>query len=268
VVACQARQRAKPLDTNQISTQKDEPAAQPEESTIPEQATLPDDYLPFTMRPARNKWIGTCEHLPGFGLSLDLPGSIIEDDPNEKHLISIIKSRPTAGTLEYPNGRTTPIAYEIVNHRGTQEIYMKSSLGYFLWEHVRITEDEIRFAIYWWYTPPAQKQDLEILSLAEQLLADPTHWHQDDDRQCEDDEKENRWSLFCALKVASMKVAKEYNHHNTAIQTVRFTIDDKVPNHGFAHTLMDYNNAPTTTHGDILSCIEASTQRIKTALGE
>jgi hypothetical protein len=77
-----------------------------------------------------------------------------------------------------------------------------------------------------WYCPPATELDLKIIEMAEKLLG-------------------------------------EYNHHNTAIQTARFVIDELIPNHGFAHTLMDYNNAPSTRHGDILHVLELSNKRIQ-----
>ena len=99
--------------------------------------------------------------------------------------------------------------------------------------------------------------------MTEQLLADSTNWHKNDDRKCENDIESNQWSLFCALKYASIEEMGEYNHHNTAMQTVRFVIDETLPNHGFEHTLMDYNNSPSTEHEDILRVIEIAKKRIK-----
>ena len=118
------------------------------------------------------------------------------------------------------------------------------------------------FVINWWYCPPARKVDLETLEMTEQLLADSTNWHKNDDRKCENDIESNQWSLFCALKYASREKMGEYNHHNTAMQTVRFVIDDIIPNHGFEHTLMDYNNSPSTEHEDILRILEIAKKRI------
>jgi hypothetical protein len=74
--------------------------------------------------------------------------------------------------------------------------------------------------------------------------------------------------LFCALKSASLEIAGEYNHHNTAVQTTRFVIDEIIPDHEFAHTLMDYNNASTTSYEDILHVLELSKQRIRQELSE
>ena len=145
---------------------------------------------------------------------------------------------------------------------------MKSSLGYFLWEYASVADNEIRMAIYWWYCPPTRPADRAALEMAARLLADPEHWHQEDDRDCADDADKERWSLFCALKHSSIEAMGEYNHHNTAMQTVRFVIDERIPNHGFEHTLMDFNNAATTTHADIMDVLELVHERIESALAK
>ncbi len=102
--------------------------------------------------------------------------------------------------------------------------------------------------------------------MAEQLLADSTHWHRMDDRKCEDDIEGDRWSLFCAIKYASIEKMGEYNHHNTAMQALRTVIDEIMPDHGFAHTLMDFNNLPSTTHHDILNVIKIAKKKIEEEL--
>ncbi len=232
------------------------------------QDELPDDYLPFTLRRLDDRLEGESEFLKGFKISMDVPHEILGDTLSIEALFSLVRGRNVTGTLTYPDGRTTKIEYEIVHHRETEDIYMKSSLGYFLWEYMSIRDGELSFAIYWWYCPPAAEVDIEIIEMAEELLADSSHWHKDDDRECEDDIESDRWSLFCALKHSSIVKMGEYNHHNTAMQTARFVIDDIVPDHGFAHTLMDFNNAPSTKHGDILHVLELSKIRIKEKLLE
>ncbi len=227
------------------------------------QDTLPDDYLPFTLHKLDNKLEGASEYLEGFTISMDLPQEYLKKELELKTLMALIKNQEITGTLTDPNGKTTKIQYEVVQHRKTEDIYMKTTLGYFLWEWVTIENDKIIFAIYWWYCPPARQVDLETLEMAEQLLADSAHWHKNDDRKCENDIENNCWSLFCALKHASIVKMGEYNHHNTAMQTVRFVIDDLVPNHGFDHTLMDYNNIPSTKHTDILHVLKIAQERIQ-----
>ncbi|HVP37190.1 MAG TPA: hypothetical protein VMT04_09370 [Terriglobales bacterium] len=230
------------------------------------QDELPDDYLPFTLHQLNDKLEGESEFLKGFKISMDVPCEILGNELSLDTIFSLVRNRNETGTLTYPDGKTTKIEYEIVHYRKTEDIYMKTSLGYFLWEYMSIRDGKLSFAIYWWYCPPATEVDLEIIEMAEKLLADSSHWQKNDDRDCADDIENDQWSLFCALKHSSIVKTGEYNHHNTAIQTTRFIIDEFIPNHGFEHTLMDFNNATSTRHGDILHVLELSKKRIKQEL--
>ena len=228
--------------------------------------TLPDDYLQVTLLKLDNRYEGSSEYLEGFTISMDISPDSLEKGLDIKTLKSLVREQEITGTLTYPNGRTTQIIYEVVHHRETEDIYMKTTLGYFLWENVTIQDDKLFFVINWWYCPPARNVDLETLKMTEQLLRDSINWHKNDDRKCEDDIESNEWSLFCALKYASMEKMGEYNHHNTAMQTVRLVIDDLLPNHEFEHTLMDYNNSPSTKHENILHVLEIAKERLKQEL--
>jgi len=230
------------------------------------QTDLPDNYLPFSLKILDNRLEGGCEFLEGFRFTLDFPEKLSKGPLNITKLMTTIRNHNVVGILTYPNGKTTQISYEIVNYRNRKDIYMKTTLGYFLWEMVKIKDQNINFAIYWWYCPPARKVDIETLELTEQLLADSVNWHKNDDRKCEDDINDKKWSLFCALKYASIEKMGEYNHHNTAMQIVRFVIDDIIPDHGFEHTLMDYNNALSTTHKDILKVLSLAIEKIEKEL--
>jgi hypothetical protein len=131
-----------------------------------------------------------------------------------------------------------------------------------LWEHIEAGPELVAFAFYWWYQPPAAASDLEILDRARTLLSAPERWHQRDERKCDGDAASEVYSLFCALKLSSIAVAGEYNHHNTAMQTVRFVIEEASPGRVFEHTLMDFNNDPDTRHADILEVVDEATARL------
>ena len=227
---------------------------------------LPEDYLPFAFTLADSGLVGSSEHLAGFTITMAIPRQRFPDGIELGVLLAAIRDQQITGTLTYPDGHATAIAYEMVHHRGPAEIYMKTTLGYFLWEHVAATARELHMAIYWWYSPPATPADLEVLHLATLLLANPDAWRREDDRNCTDDSTSGRWSLFCALKHASIATMSEYNHHNRAMQTVRFVIEELVPEHNFAHTLMDFNNATTTSHLDVLHVLDLARQRIEADL--
>jgi hypothetical protein len=227
------------------------------------QEELPDDYLPITLFRIDDRLEGGSEFLEGFTFTLNAPSDFLWDELNTDTLIALVMDHNVSGTLTYPSGRTTPIEYEIVRHRGIEEIYMKSSLGYFLWEYLVASDNTLSLAIYWWYCPPATEKDLEIIEMAKEILADPNRWSNDDDRECKTDIETNQWSLFCALKHSSIEILNEYNHHGTAIQSARFAIDELVPNHGFPHTLMDYNNGSSTNHRDIMHVLDLARLRIE-----
>ena len=232
------------------------------------QEELPDDYLPITLMRIGDRLEGESEFLEGYIICMSLPEKIRNEELSVDAIFRAVRNENISGSVTYPNGKVTDIEYEVVRHRDVDEIYMKSSLGYFLWEFLSVEENRVSFAIYWWYCPPATESDIEILEMAEQLLAATNHWHQDDDRECKNDIQSNQWSLFCALKYSSLETAGEYNHHNTAIQSVRFTIDEVVPDHQFEHTLMDFNNLDSTTHIEILNILESSKKRIENELAE
>ena len=227
---------------------------------------LPDNYLPFSFKEIDDQLLGECQYLEGFTFSMDLSVDLINYGLDKANLFAIVNKQNIIGKLTYPNGRKTKIEYEVVNHRGINSIYMKTSLGYFLWEMLDIKPDELYFDINWWYYPPERPVDLETLEMTDNLLSDPANWHQEDDRKCENDIKNGKWSLFCALKHSSIEKMGEYNHHNTAMQAVRFVIDDLIPDHRYAHTLMDFNNSQSTTHTDILNALDSAKNRIKQQL--
>ena len=226
------------------------------------QEDLPDNYLPINFTIKNDELIGKSEYLEGFVFTMNLKPDSLTIIPNRDELFSIIKENEIKGTLTYPNEKITEIKYELVNHREVIGIYMKTTLGYFMWEMLEIETNKISLAINWWYCPPATEADLAILNMTDSLLSISNKWHQNDDRKCENDIESDTWSLFCALKYSSINNANEYNHHNTAIQTVRFVIDDLYPNHGYEHTLMDFNNNPNTTHAEILKVIKEAKKRI------
>ena len=230
------------------------------------QDTLPDNHLLFTLKKVDNRLGGANEYLEGFGITMILPKDTLSGALNSERLLWMVRTGSITGVLTYPSGKSTSIDFEVVGHRGRDDIYMKTTLGYFLWESFIVRDDELTFVIDWWYCPPASEADLRVLEMAESLLADSSSWHQDDDRKCDNDIETDVWSLFCALKHASVNIMDEYNHHNTAMQSVRSVIDEMLPNHGFAHTLMDYNNEPSTSHSDIVRVLAEAEDRIRQEL--
>ena len=227
-------------------------------------AELPDNYLIYHLSVQSGKIVGSNPYLEGFSIAIESPIDELLTCKylNEYLLHNLIRDQKLIGELEYPNGKTTQIVFQVVNHRGKDDVYMKTTLGYFLWEEVSFRENGISFLINFFYTPPAEKADLEILEMAQGLLLDPQNWHNKDSRKCEGDIARNIWSLFCALKHASMSIRGEFNPHGAAIQAIRKVIMERVEDHEYEHPIMDFNNAEEVEHDDILAVIQKAKENL------
>jgi hypothetical protein len=107
---------------------------------------------------------------------------------------------------------------------------------------------------------PVDEHDLRILDGAAALLADESHWNRHDTRECE--AKAATLSLFCALQKASIDVLGKYDHRRVALQEVRFAIEEVSGGREFEHRLMDFNNLPQTSIGDIRRVLAIARSRV------
>jgi hypothetical protein len=53
--------------------------------------------------------------------------------------------------------------------------------------------------------------DLEIIERADSLFSDKNKWSKEDDRACEDDIINEKYSLYCALYKAAIEITGEYS---------------------------------------------------------
>jgi hypothetical protein len=113
-------------------------------------------------------------------------------------------------------------------------------------------------------TRPVDSQDLMILDRADVILSDPSVWNRADDRKCEP--QDESFSLFCSLYFGSIDTIGEYRHRRTALQVVRFVIEDATDGRDFEHRLMDFNNLPGTSFGDIKNIIKTARARVQERL--
>jgi len=226
------------------------------------QEELCETCVQYNLKILEDKLLGSSEQLPGYDISILLPKGFLKEELTVEGLITLIDSREIKGKFISPKGKTSDITYTLSPYHKEKRIFMKTSNGWYPWDSAQIRDNELIFTFHYWYCPPASKMDLEIVDLALEYLKEPALWHQKDDRKCKNDKKERLWSLFCALKIASIEKMGEYNHRNTVIQTARFVIDELHPNHEFDHTLMDFNNAPTTSYGDMIQVLKEVRKRI------
>lgn len=110
--------------------------------------------------------------------------------------------------------------------------------------------------------------DLEIIRRADSILSDKSKWNKGDDRQCEDDITNEKYSLFCALYKASIDITGEYIHRRPAIQIVRFTLEKYENGRVKNHRLMDWNNHLDTTFEEVKMVLTESSDTIERKLNK
>jgi len=111
---------------------------------------------------------------------------------------------------------------------------------------------------------PVDSQDLAILDSADMRLSDSSLWDRADDRKCA--AQDETFSLFCALYFGSIDTIGEYQHRRTALQEVRFAIQDATGGREFEHRLMDFNNLPETSFHDVKSIIKTTRETVQERL--
>lgn len=107
------------------------------------------------------------------------------------------------------------------------------------------------------------RTDVRILARARSLLGSSESWHRHDERVCDDDARSGRFSLFCALYVASLQVDGVYLHRRPAMRAVRRAIAETAPERISTHTLRDFNNHPETTFDELLRMLDSARTRLE-----
>jgi len=187
-----------------------------------------------------DKLIGSCENSYFTGFEIHLTDSINDS-------IALFKQLPLTGIATINHQYTVEVRFELTERAGFAQILFKSSPGWFTMDHLLVNDKGIYFTIDHDPDVPVTRSDLRIVSKVKELLQDEDHWHKDDDRDCDDDIQSGKYSLFCALQIASLEVNGEYNHRSAIMQKVRHTIAAMYPDKTWEHRLRDFNNMPETS---------------------
>jgi hypothetical protein len=114
-------------------------------------------------------------------------------------------------------------------------------------------------------TRTVDRHDLIILDNADARLSDISVWDRADDRVCEPQDK--TFSLFCSLYFGSIEAIGAYQHRRTALEEIRFAIEDVAVGRKFDHRIMDFNNLPETSFEDIKKVLQVARTRVQDRLG-
>ena len=108
--------------------------------------------------------------------------------------------------------------------------------------------------------------DLKIIERADSILSSPLKWNKQDDRECNDDIANGKYSLYCSLYKASIDITGVYVHRRSGMQIVRFIIEKYEKGRVKEHRLMDWNNHPDTSFEEVKKVLRESIETVKQQL--
>lgn len=107
---------------------------------------------------------------------------------------------------------------------------------------------------------PVDELDIQIIDRAKKILKDESVWDRHDDRICNDGD--TTFSLYCSLFFASKELLGEYQHRRTALQEVRFALEEATEGRDYEHRLRDFNNDPETTLAAVYGVLNVARERV------
>ena len=138
-------------------------------------------------------------------------------------------------------------------------------------EHLTVMPIAIRVAneydVEWQGTYfPVSKVDLAIVEKAKQVFEAQDQRNLNGDRNCDDDLASNRYSVFCALYVASIDISGVYRHRRPAMQAVRDSLWARFPGE-YAHRLRDINNTTSISDEELVEALDAAYIALQSEIG-
>lgn len=103
--------------------------------------------------------------------------------------------------------------------------------------------------------------DRQIVRRAMSILSTPAAWNRAENRNCP--ANATTWSIYCAMKKATIEVTGGFDHRRPALEIVREIIDERTAGRHYHHRLMDYNNDPTTRLSDVQSLFKEALGRMQ-----
>ena len=198
----------------------------------------------------QDKLVGKCEnkYFTGFEIELDTSYSMIDS-------ISLFEQFPRMGSINFKNRFIIPTEFTITERAGFNQIMFRFKSDYLTFDNLEIGNQSISFTINNDPIVPVTENDLRIIRLAKNLLSEELFWNKEDDRKCDDDLSNQKYSLYCAVRIASLEVEERYNHRNAVLQKLRHLIKEKYPNKKLKHRLMDFNNLEEIKYEDIVNLL-------------
>ncbi len=204
------------------------------------------------MRLVGNKLVATCEEgglFESFQIALEKPYANLNTE-------GLLKLLPKKGSGTILTKKKYDADFVITERSGFKQVLFKARLGWYTFDDLKFENGKFYFTVDHDADVPFTREDLEVLKEARKLLKDDLHWNKEDERICDDDLSSGKYSLFCAIKTAYIKVHSEWNHRNAIFQKIRHLIGEKHAEKIKHHRLLEYNNMHDTSFESIMDLLD------------
>ena len=198
-----------------------------------------------------NKLEGTCSSPYYTAFEIEMPHDYTVLDSN-----AFYEQFPRVGKILFKNKVEIPTEYTITNRAGHPQIMFRFRNNYITFDSLIFENQVVRFLVDDDPVVPVTEDDLQIIQLAKSMLSEEKYWNENGGRNCSDDLGNKSYSIYCAIKIASLEVENHYNHRNAALQKLRHLIELKFPDRKWNHRLMDFNNMDEVEYSDIVYILD------------
>ena len=198
-----------------------------------------------------DKLVGDCENkfYTGFTIELDSTYSSLDS-------LSLFNQFPRIGTVHFKNKAHIATEFTTTDRAGHTQIMFRFRSSYFTFDNLQIEDQSISFTIDSDPVVPATENDLKIIRLVKDLLSEEKYWNRADDRDCNDDLGNKSYSIYCALRIASLQVENNYNHRNAVLQKLRHLLAEIYTDKKWKHRLRDFNNMEELSYLQLMGILD------------
>lgn len=169
-----------------------------------------------------------------------------------------------SGTLQIPRWPTLPIEMESVPYEPEPGLVLKTQVAWVRVEEPLVDQAELAFWFQWDEDAPPSRDDLEILERTEAILSDERVWDRSANRRCTP--RATTWTLFCALRDATVEVTGEFHERQPALVILESVINDVFREMGFQDPLVDYNTYEDAILVEMHRLLGNAASRVRSAL--
>lgn len=143
------------------------------------------------------------------------------------------------GTLQIPGWPALGIEIESSPYEPEPALVMKTQVAWLLVEAPTIDLNGVAFWLQFDEDAPPTRDDLEILTRAEEILWDEGVWDRSASKRCRPGAK--TWTLFCAMRDATVEVTGEFHPKQPAVVILENVIQEVFREMAFDDPIVDYN---------------------------